>query len=31
MLDRGHPDGIMTPPSGAIAETLIRNWAESAR
>ncbi len=30
-LDRGHPDGIMTPPSGAIAETLIRNWAESAR
>jgi NAD+ diphosphatase len=24
-----HPDGIFTPPRGAIAHTLIRTWAES--
>ena len=30
MLDRTHPDGLMTPPPGAIAAHLIRSWVESA-
>ena len=29
-LDGRHPDGIFTPPKGAIAHALIRSWAESA-
>lgn len=29
MLGRTHPDGLMTPPPGAIAAHLIRSWAES--
>ncbi len=29
MLDRTHPDGLMTPPPGAIAAHLIRSWVES--
>lgn len=29
-LSGTHPDGIFTPPKGAIAHTLIRAWAESA-
>ncbi|KXF79015.1 NADH pyrophosphatase [Paramesorhizobium deserti] len=29
MLDRTHPQGLMTPPPGAIAAHLIRSWAES--
>jgi NAD+ diphosphatase len=29
MLDRTHPDGLMTPPRGAIAAHLIRSWVES--
>lgn len=29
-LAGSHPDGIFTPPKGAIAHTLIRAWAESA-
>ncbi|MBZ9656197.1 NAD(+) diphosphatase [Phyllobacterium lublinensis] len=28
MLDRTHPDGLMTPPRGAIAAHLIRSWLE---
>lgn len=28
MLDRTHPEGLMTPPPGAIAAHLIRSWAE---
>ena len=28
MLDRTHPDGLMTPPRGAIAAHLIRSWVE---
>ncbi|UGX85263.1 NAD(+) diphosphatase [Phyllobacterium meliloti] len=29
MLDRTHPEGLMTPPPGAIAAHLIRSWVES--
>jgi len=29
MLAREHPDGLVTPPKGAIAHTLIRTWVES--
>ncbi|MET3645699.1 NAD(+) diphosphatase [Phyllobacterium ifriqiyense] len=29
MMDRTHPDGLMTPPAGAIAAHLIRSWVES--
>ncbi len=29
MLDRSHPDGLMTPPPGAIAAHLIRSWVQS--
>ncbi len=29
MLDRTHPDGLMTPPPGAIAAHLIRSWVAS--
>ncbi|EJN05313.1 NAD(+) diphosphatase [Phyllobacterium sp. YR531] len=29
MIDRTHPDGLMTPPGGAIAAHLIRSWVES--
>jgi NAD+ diphosphatase len=29
MLERTHPDGLMTPPTGAIAAHLIRDWTES--
>jgi NAD+ diphosphatase len=29
-LDGRHPDGIFTPPKGAIAHALIRSWAEGA-
>ncbi|MGH6860076.1 MAG: NAD(+) diphosphatase [Phyllobacterium sp.] len=29
MLGRTHPDGLMTPPPGAIAAHLIRSWVES--
>jgi len=28
MLDKSHPDGLWTPPEGAIAAHLIRAWAE---
>ncbi|NTS30765.1 NAD(+) diphosphatase [Phyllobacterium sp. BT25] len=28
MLDRTHPDGLITPPPGAIAAHLIRSWVE---
>lgn len=28
MLDRTHPDGLITPPPMAIAHHLIRSWAE---
>ena len=27
MLDNSHPDGLRTPPNGAIASLLIRSWA----
>ncbi len=30
MLDDNHPQGLRTPPQGAIASTLIRHWVESA-
>ena len=30
-LDGTHPDGIRTPPRGAIAHSLIRRWAEAER
>ncbi len=29
MLDCTHPEGLMTPPPGAIAAHLIRSWVES--
>ncbi|WP_315925815.1 NAD(+) diphosphatase [Mesorhizobium sp. SP-1A] len=29
MLARTHPDGLVTPPAGAIAHHLIRAWVES--
>lgn len=29
MLERTHPDGLIAPPRGAIAHTLIRTWAEA--
>ncbi len=29
MLARNHPDGLVTPPQGAIAHHLIRAWADS--
>lgn len=29
MLDRSHPDRLMTPPPGAIAAHLIRSWVQS--
>jgi NAD+ diphosphatase len=29
MLDGRHPDGIVTPPPGAIAHQIIRHWAEN--
>ena len=29
MLDRTHPDGLITPPPGAIAAHLIRSWVQS--
>jgi NAD+ diphosphatase len=29
MLDRTHPDGLMTPPKGAIAHHLIRAWVDA--
>ncbi|TIS82564.1 MAG: NADH pyrophosphatase, partial [Mesorhizobium sp.] len=29
MLDRTHPDTLVTPPKGAIAHHLIRAWVDS--
>jgi NAD+ diphosphatase len=29
MLDRTHPEGLVTPPPGAIAAHLIRSWVEN--
>ena len=29
MLERTHPEGLTTPPQGAIAHTLIRAWVEN--
>ncbi len=29
MLARNHPDGLVTPPQGAIAHHLLRAWADS--
>ena len=31
MLDRSHPDGLLTPPPMAIAHHLIRAWADGAQ
>jgi NAD+ diphosphatase len=31
MLERTHPEGLTTPPKGAIAHTLIRAWVESGQ
>jgi NAD+ diphosphatase len=31
MLERTHPDGLTTPPKGAIAHELIRTWVETGQ